>query len=119
MKKGLIFLLFTLIWVSLLLTADYAAKTENKYVILIRWGTRGFQQHTITKLEDFFNLNYPADSRKFNSFHFVKGGYILGKSETGRLYMIEECSKIAGKNEWLIILRPYITPDPRSIYRKK
>jgi len=79
----------------------------------------GFEKHIVNKLEDFFQINYPADSKRFKYYHFRSGAYIRGNKKTGPLYMIEKSVKIAGKNEWLIILRPYITPDPRSIYRKR
>ena len=89
------------------------------YIILVKYGAGGYARHVVNKLEDFFQMNYHADSKKFKIWHLKSGEYILSKDKTGPIYLIESSYKVAGKNEMWITLRPYITPDPRRVYGKK
>lgn len=92
---------------------------KTKYIILVRYTLIGFERHVVYKLTDFFRMNYPGDSKLHKIWHLKSGEYIKSKDKTGPLYVIESSYKVAGKNEMWITVRPYITPDPRSIYMKK
>ena len=104
---------------SFLVCSNLFAEVKTKYIILIKYQAGGFEKRVVYKLEDMFQMNYPADSPKHKIWILKSGEYIQSKDKAGPLYLIESSWKVAGKNEMLIIVRPYITPDPRSIHKKK